>query len=148
MSTQIVLLMSIDLPSVKNLKLSLNLLDSLHHNGKTKLVINRPSMHFGIDIRDVEKTIDFLVADEISSDGQTVVGGMPFVLSHPQAEVSKEVQRVTRMIIEDYGYQKDLRERKTKSSLCPGSLVRSGDRFSSLFSDFAWVVCNTNDGVF
>ncbi len=121
MSTQIVLLMSMDLPSVKNLKLSLNLLDSLHHSGKTKLVINRSSMNFGIDIHDVEKTIDFLAAKELPSDGQTVVGaankGTPFVLSHPQTEVSKALLRITRMIIEDYGYQKDLRERKPKSSL-------------------------------
>lgn len=120
MSTQIVLLMSMDLPSVKNLKLSLNLLDSLHHSGKTKLVINRSSMNFGIDIRDVERTIDFLAADEIPSDGQTVVSaankGLPFVISHPQAEVSKALLRVARMIIEDYGYQKDLRERKPKNS--------------------------------
>jgi pilus assembly protein CpaE len=120
MSTQILLLMSMDLPSVKNLKLSLNLLDSLHHSGKTKLVINRSSMNFGIDIRDVEKTIDFLTAEEVPSDGQTVVGaankGMPFVISHPQTEVSKAVHRVARIIIEDYGYQRDLRERKPKGS--------------------------------
>jgi len=120
MSTQIILLMSMDLPSVKNLKLSLNLLDSLHHSGKTKLIINRCSMNFGIDIRDVEKTIDFLAADELPSDGQTVVGaankGIPFVISHPQAEVSKALLRVAHMIIEDYGYQKDLRERKPKNT--------------------------------
>jgi pilus assembly protein CpaE len=121
MSNQIVLIMSMDLPSVKNLKLSLNLLDSLHHSGKTKLVINRASLNFGIDIRDVEKTIDFLAAEEIPSDGPTVVGaankGMPFVLSHPQTDVSKAVMRIVKMIMEDYGYQKDLRDKKPKGTL-------------------------------
>jgi pilus assembly protein CpaE len=121
MSNQIVLIMPMDLPSVKNLKLSLNLLDNLHHSGKTKLVINRASNQFGIEIRDVEQTIDFMVAEEIPSDGPTVVGaankGMPFVLSHPQTDVSKAVMRVVHMILNDYGYQKDLAEKKGKRSL-------------------------------
>jgi hypothetical protein len=68
------------------------------------------------------KNHDFLAAEELPSDGQTVVGAAnnrhTFVsLSHPQTEVSKALLRITRMIIEDYGYQKDLRERKPKSSL-------------------------------
>jgi pilus assembly protein CpaE len=120
MSNQIILIMSMDLPSVKNLKLSLNLLDSLHHSGKTKLVINRASNQFGIEIRDVEQTIDFIVADEIPSDGKIVVGaankGMPFVISHPQTDVSKAVMRIVHMIINDYGYQKDLQEKREKRS--------------------------------
>ncbi len=120
MSNQIVIVMSMDVPSVKNLKLSLNLLDSLHHNGKSKLVINRASKQFGIDISDVEQTIDFLTADQIPSDGQIVVTaankGMPFILSHPQSEVSKAVARLADMILKDYGYQKDIREKREKRS--------------------------------
>jgi pilus assembly protein CpaE len=116
MSNQIILIMTLDLPSVKNLKLSLNLLDGLHHSGKTKLVINRGSSHFGITAKDVEKTVDFLAAEEIPSDGRVVVDavnkGMPFVLSHPDVPASKSVERLAQMIINDYGYQNDLRTEK------------------------------------
>jgi len=123
MSNQIILIMSMDLPSVKNVKLSLNLLDNLHHSGKTKLVINRGAKQFGVDIRDVEKTIDFLAAEEVPSDGNTVVNaankGIPFVLSHPQTAVSKALQRVQQMIIDDKGYQNDLRGEKDKGSKSP-----------------------------
>lgn len=119
-SNQIILVMSMDLPAVKNVKLSLNLLDTLHHSGKTKLVINRGAKQFGVDIRDVEKTIDFLAAEEVPSEGNTVVNaankGVPFVLSHPQTPVSKAVQRVARMIVDDSGYQNDLRQSKEKAS--------------------------------
>jgi len=129
-SNQILLVMSMDLPSVKNLKLSLNLLDSLHHNGKTKLVINRASKQFGIDIRDVEHTIDFLTADEIPSDGQTVVSaankGAPFVLSNPQTDASKAVIRIVDMILKDYGYQKDIREKRDKKTFWNRLLDRRG----------------------
>lgn len=122
-SNQIILVMSMDLPAVKNVKLSLNLLDTLHHSGKTKLVINRGAKQFGVDIRDVEKTIDFLAAEEVPSEGNTVVNaankGVPFVLSHPQAPVSKAVQRVAQLVIQDKGYQNDLRNEKEKGSKTP-----------------------------
>ncbi|MEA4925953.1 MAG: AAA family ATPase [Syntrophomonadaceae bacterium] len=122
-SNQIILVMSMDLPAVKNVKLSLNLLDTLHHSGKTKLVINRGAKQFGVDIRDVEKTIDFLAAEEVPSDGNTVVNaankGIPFVLSHPQAAVSKAVVRVAQLIIDDKGYQNDLKMGKEKGNKTP-----------------------------
>jgi pilus assembly protein CpaE len=117
-SNQIILVMSMDLPAVKNVKLSLNLLDTLHHSGKTKLVINRGAKQFGVDIRDVEKTIDFLAAEEVPSEGNTVVNaankGIPFILSHPQTTVSRAVQRVAQLVIDDKGYQNDLRAEKGK----------------------------------
>lgn len=122
-SNQIILIMSMDLPAVKNVKLSLNLLDTLHHSGKTKLVINRGGRQFGVDIRDVEKTIDFLAACEIPSDGNVVVNaankGMPFVLSHPQVPVSKAVQNLAEMIINDRGYQNDLKQERDKGAKRP-----------------------------
>ena len=40
--------------------------------------------------------------------------GVPFVLSHPQTPVSKAVQGVARMIVDDSGYQNDLRLGKEK----------------------------------
>lgn len=117
-SNQILLVMAMDLPAVKNVKLSLNLLDTLHHSGKTKLIINRGAKQFGVDIQDVEKTIDFLAAEEVPSEGNTVVNaankGVPFVLSHPQTPVSKAVQRVVHLITEDKGYQNDLKLGKEK----------------------------------
>ncbi|NLN87603.1 MAG: Flp pilus assembly complex ATPase component TadA, partial [Syntrophomonadaceae bacterium] len=89
-------------------------------SGKTKLVINRGAKQFGVDIHDVEKTIDFLAAEEVPSEGNTVVNaankGVPFVLSHPQTPVSKAVQRVARLIIDDLGYQNDLRQGKEKGN--------------------------------
>jgi pilus assembly protein CpaE len=122
-SNQIILVMSMDLPAVKNVRLSLNMLDTLHHSGKTKLVINRGAKQFGVDIRDVEKTIDFLAAEEIPSDGNTVVNaankGIPFIFSHPQSAVSKAVQRVAQLIIDDKGYQNDLKMEKDKGGASP-----------------------------
>jgi pilus assembly protein CpaE len=117
---QIILIMSLEMQAVKNAKLSLNLLDTLHHSGKTKLIINRNAKLFGINVRDVEKTLDFMVADVIPNDWNTVVNatnkGIPFVISHPKELVSKAVTKVARLIIEDQGYQNDLRTGKEKTT--------------------------------
>jgi pilus assembly protein CpaE len=92
-SNQIIFLMTMDLPAVKNAKLGLRLLTGLNHSGKTKLVINRGSKQFGIDLKDIEKTIDFLAAAEIPSEGNTVVNaankGIPFIISSPSPPSAK-----------------------------------------------------------
>lgn len=119
-SNQIIFLMTMDLPAVKNAKLGLRLLTGLNHSGKTKLVINRGSKQFGIDLKDIEKTIDFLAAAEIPSEGNTVVNaankGIPFIISSPQSAVSKAVENVARMVVEDTGYQSDLKVKQERGS--------------------------------
>ena len=122
-SNQIILLLPLDLPAVKNAKLCLNLLDTLHHSSKTKLVVNRGAKQFGVDMRDVEKTIDFIIAEEIPSDGNIVVNaankGIPFVINHPQSAVSKAIYKIAQLVIKDQGYQKDLKLVKEKGNKSP-----------------------------
>lgn len=121
MSNQVLLVMTMDLPTVKNMKLSLELLDSLHHKGKTKLILNRASEDLGINSTDVENALDFLIAHQIPSDGKLVVTsvnkGIPFVLSNANAKVSKAVEQLANLVIDDKGYQKELEEGKHKRRL-------------------------------
>ncbi|MFZ5942658.1 MAG: response regulator [Bacillota bacterium] len=118
MSNQVLLVMTMDLPTVKNMKLSLELLDSLHHKGKTKLILNRASEDLGINANDVENALDFLIANQIPSDGKLVVTsvnkGIPFVISNASSKVSKAVEQITNMVIDDTGYQKELLENRQK----------------------------------
>ncbi|MDN5323509.1 MAG: pilus assembly protein CpaE [Clostridia bacterium] len=118
MSNQVLLIMTMDLPTVKNMKLSLELLDSLHHKGKTKLILNRASEDLGINANDVENALDFLIAHQIPSDGKLVVTsvnkGIPFVISNSNAKVSKAVDQITNMVINDTGYQKELQESRQR----------------------------------
>ncbi|MGI6225733.1 MAG: response regulator [Peptococcales bacterium] len=121
MSNQVLLVMTMDLPTVKNMKLSLELLDSLHHKGKTKLILNRASEDLGINSTDVENALDFLIAHQIPSDGKLVVTsvnkGIPFVLSNTNAKVSKAVEQLANLVIEDKGYQKELQEGRQRKRL-------------------------------
>ena len=120
-SNQIVLIMSMDLPAIKNMKLSLDLLDTLHYKDKTKLVLNRASEDFGITPRDVESTLEFNLANLMPSDGKLVVKaanrGVPFIMNKTNSKISKAIEDIAKMVIEDYGYQKDLEASKSKRSL-------------------------------
>jgi len=121
LSTQVLLLLSMDLATIKNVKLSLELLESLHQKGKTKLVINRATEELGIRTSDVEQTLDFLVAAQIPSDGKLVVSalnkGIPFVFSTPNAKVSMAIKNMAGRVIEDRGNQSDLRAARNKTFL-------------------------------
>ena len=120
-SNQIILIMSMDLPAIKNMKLSLDLLDTLHYKDKTKLVLNRASEDFGITPRDVENTLDFHLANLMPSDGKLVVKaanrGVPFILNKSNSKISKSIEDIAKTVIEDNGYQKDLEEMKKKRSI-------------------------------
>ncbi|NLO76001.1 MAG: response regulator/pilus assembly protein [Clostridia bacterium] len=119
LSTQILLVLAMDLATIKNVKLSLELLESLQHLNKTKLILNRASDDMGITIADAEETLNFLVAGHIPSEGKIVVPalneGIPFVLSHPTAKVSKAIQEVGNLVLKDNGYQEDLRIKQNKN---------------------------------
>ncbi|MEL7563577.1 MAG: response regulator [Dehalobacterium sp.] len=121
MSQQILLVMTLDLPAIKNMKLNLDLLHSLNQKRKSKLILNRATEHLGISIKDMETSLDFLIAEKIPSDGKLVVTsvnkGMPFVLSDEKAKVSKSIEKIGELVIDDRGYQKDLKEKYQKKSL-------------------------------
>ena len=127
-STQIISVMSMEVPSVKNTKLCLELLDTLHHKGKVKMILNRVSEDFGITLKDVEETLDFIIAGTLPSDGKTVVKsinrGKPFVLSNPSAKVSKSIAEIGKMVIDDNKYQKDLLKLTEKRTLVPNFFAR------------------------
>lgn len=112
-SNQVILALSLDLATIKNVKLSLELLESLHHKGKTKMILNRSSEDMGIKVTNAEETLDFLIAAQVPSDGKLCVTavnkGIPFVLSEPNAKVSQAIKNIADLIIKDKGYQEDLK---------------------------------------
>jgi len=121
LSNQVLLVLSMDMATIKNVKLSLELLESLHQKGKTRLVLNRASEDMGIRIKDAEDTLGFLIAAHIPSDGKLVVSalnkGVPFVLTHPSAKVSLAVRNLSELVMKDLGQQKDLLEGQKKTFL-------------------------------
>ncbi|MHB9093463.1 MAG: response regulator [Eubacteriales bacterium] len=99
---QILIVVSLDLPTIKNVKLGLEVLDSLHLKGKVKLVLNRSSSDMGIKYEDMEENLGMKVAVHIPSDGRTVVSsvnkGDPFVVTDPNTRITESIRGLARMV--------------------------------------------------
>jgi len=103
LSHQILMAVSLDLPTIKNVKLGLEVLDSLHLKGKVKLILNRSSNDMGIKYEDMEENLNMKIASHIPSDGRTVVSsvnkGDPFVMTHPNTKISESIRELARMVM-------------------------------------------------
>ncbi|NPV27633.1 MAG: response regulator [Firmicutes bacterium] len=109
---QILMVAALDLPTIKNVKLSMEVLESLHHKGKVKLVLTRATSDVGIKAEDVERALNFRIASEIPSDGKIVTSavnrGVPFVLSHPGSRVAQSVKDLAYLVMNNKGSQEEL----------------------------------------
>ncbi|NCO38862.1 MAG: histidine kinase [Armatimonadetes bacterium CG_4_10_14_3_um_filter_66_18] len=91
----ILLLTTLDLLALHNTKTALDMLVQMYPPEKIRLVLNRANSDVGITPEDVESTLQFKIAAHIPSDGRVVVTsvneGMPFVMSQPNAEISRRI---------------------------------------------------------
>lgn len=96
MSSKILLVATLDLPTIKNAKLCLDVMRALNYeDSRIKLIVNRSSKTVGISHGDFEKSLGKEIDYHIPSDGTLVVSsansGVPFVLSAKNARISKSV---------------------------------------------------------
>ncbi|MBI2781864.1 MAG: response regulator [Chloroflexi bacterium] len=95
----ILTLLTLEITSVKNMRLFLEVCEQLGYGPeKIRLVLNRADSTLGIRVADVEHSIGRKVDHTIVSDGRSVVyalnRGVPFFLSNREAQVSQDIQRL------------------------------------------------------
>lgn len=104
-SNQILVVVELDLPTIKNVKLSLEVLETLHQKGKVKMVLNRSSSDIGIKCEDMEESLGLKVVSHIPSDGRVAVAavnkGMPFVISEPHSRIAESIRELAHLVIYD-----------------------------------------------
>lgn len=110
MATQIWLVVAMDVPTLKNTKLSLEVIEGLHHTPKVHVVLNRTSKEMGMDPKDVEKSLNLKISYEIPSDGRSLVAalnqGIPFVTSYPQSKASEAIRTMAGKLTSSEGVVK------------------------------------------
>ena len=98
MSQVILLMITLDLPTIKNVKKGIEILRSLGLLPKARLILNRSSGVAGIEPHDVEKVLDMKIMAEVPSDGKLVLSsinqGIPFIKISPKAPISKSMHNV------------------------------------------------------
>ena len=119
-SDQILLVLALDLPTVKNTKLTLEVIESLNYKAKTKVILNRSSDEVGLRCDDVEKTLDMKVSSHIPSHGKIVVAslnkGVPFVISNPGTKIADSLFDLARLV-SDYKGKRAANSNEKKSFL-------------------------------
>lgn len=112
---QILVVSSLDLPTIKNVKLCLEIMDSLAYGGeKIRLVLNRANGEGGMNVREVEESLRRSFAGTVPSDGKLVVAsvnrGMPFVATNPEAPVSQSIFDLAKSLAaDDWNQQEEAR---------------------------------------
>jgi pilus assembly protein CpaE len=103
-SDMILTVLSLEITSVKNMRLFLEVADQLGYaKDKIRLVLNRADSTLGIRVADVEHSIGRKVDHTVVSDGRSVVyalnRGVPFFLSNREAQVSQDILRLAQAVV-------------------------------------------------
>jgi pilus assembly protein CpaE len=96
----VLVVLTLEITSIKNTRLFLEVAEQLGYSHKIRLVLNRADTSLGIRVSDVENSIGRKVDYTIVSDGRAVVyalnRGVPFVLSNRESQVSQDVFRLAK----------------------------------------------------
>lgn len=94
---------SMEVPSIKNLKITLQLLEQLKlPKGKIIVILNRANTKVGITIEEIEQTIQRKVDITIPSDRLvplTINKGEPLIIEAPKSPISKSINKLTRILM-------------------------------------------------
>lgn len=101
----VLLVASMDIPSIKNVKVGMQTLDLLSIAGnKIHLVLNRANAKVKLDVREVEQALGIPAEFPIPSDisvPQAVNRGVPVVLDNPRSPAARAVQTIAEKILAD-----------------------------------------------
>ncbi len=102
LSDRILLVMTPDIPTIKNVRLFLEVLEALDYLSKTKLIVNKTGRNDGITDKDIAAHIKHSVWATVPRDNGTVTGaanqGIPVVISSHKSPVAKSIAQLADLI--------------------------------------------------
>lgn len=100
----IILMLTLDIPTIKNAKLALELMGKLGYGHKVKIIVNRANTKMGISIQQVKEALASPLMELVPSDGcvaiPSVNEGVPFVMKYPKSKISKSIGNLADKLIE------------------------------------------------
>ena len=114
----VIFIVDMDLPSVKNAKLALETLRLLKFpSSKIKVVLNRSNAKARLDEGEIERSLKMKISASIPSDGlvpASVNEGRPVVLSAPRSKVAKGFESVAALILGEVAESAKVSKRRWK----------------------------------
>lgn len=103
---QVLIVSALDVPTIKNIKLCLEIMESLDYpEEKIKVILNRANSEGGMEAAEVEDILRCKITATLPSEGKVVVPavnkGIPFVLSHPNTSISESIFELARAVDEE-----------------------------------------------
>lgn len=103
-SDECVLVTSLDVPSVKSLRVTLDTIDLLNFGrDRIRLVLNRADSKVGLGLKEVEKTLGAEIDVSIASSREvprSINRGMPLVAAAPRSPIAKSIGRLAEDVVE------------------------------------------------
>jgi pilus assembly protein CpaE len=94
-SEKILVLSTLDLPTIKNVKVGLNLMENLKYKDKIQVLVNKASEQYGVKFSEFEETVGYPIWVNIPEDSSTVITsankGIPFVMTRDDTKVAKAI---------------------------------------------------------
>ncbi len=114
----VIFIVDMDLPSVKNAKLALETLRLLKFpSSKIRVVLNRSNAKARLDEGEIERSLKMKISASIPSDGlvpASVNEGRPVVLSAPRSKVAKGFESVAALILGEVAESAKVSKRRWK----------------------------------
>lgn len=106
MSDKILMVSTLDLPTIKNIKGGLDVMESLHYpKDKISIILNKASEQYGIKYKDFENTVKHPIWGYVPEDSHTVITsankGFPFVMTRTETKVAKAILNIANDIVKD-----------------------------------------------
>lgn len=125
MSDKILLVSTLDLPTIKNVKSGLDVMETLHYpKEKVNIILNKASEQFGIKYKDFENTLKHQIWSYIPEDSQTVITsankGFPFVMTRAETKVAKAIMGIANEIAKENQSPLKEKEKDTVKKLFGG----------------------------
>lgn len=103
-SNRIIVLTALNIPAIKDTKLTLKVLESLNVDAeRILLVLNRSDAHSDFNKEAVEQNLRFAIALQLPHDPRVVSSsvnrGTPFVSANPEAEISRAVRELVSRLV-------------------------------------------------
>jgi pilus assembly protein CpaE len=104
LADQIGLVVTPDIPTLKNIKLSLEVLEGLNYTDKVHLILNRSGDESGIKLKDIEKSLNMPITCYVPSDYRSLITalnkGTPFVQSYPQSKAADGIRKMAESLFD------------------------------------------------
>ncbi|MCX7970188.1 MAG: response regulator [Negativicutes bacterium] len=102
-SDRIFVVTALDIPTIKNVRLCLELMTSLGYGGdKVEIILNRSNAEGGMSIGEVEETLHRRFDATIPSDGRVVLNavnrGVPFVMENYETAIAQSIYALASVV--------------------------------------------------